>query len=80
MDRIGPVWLRNEPNMDWVVRNGFGYKPMWVGSVRIDVLNGSTHAIIQIHSTLVVHSFSKGIRPLTLTIGELLREKLCTSS
>ena len=43
-------------------------------------LNGSTHANVQFHSTLEVHGFPLGIRPLQVTIWRRPWGKLCTSS
>ena len=69
--RVGSIWNRHRSDMDWLGRHGFHGGQLWVGSVGMYVLNGSTHAAVQSHSTLEVHSFPLGIRPFTLTIWRI---------
>ena len=64
MDRVGPLWIRHRSDMDWLDRHGFHCEQLWVAPARTDVLNDSEHENVQSHSTLEVHGFPLGIRPI----------------
>ena len=65
MDRVGPLWIRHRPDKDWLGRHGLRCEQLWVGTTRMDALNDQKACKRpKYHSTLEVHGFPLGIRPI----------------